>query len=574
MMSSEKTSRLTALVLCLGLVLGLSLLLGGQPRETPRPSLPIYRLSPHRCTLARLQELARRTVRAEGASGAASSNRLRLRSGGKVVEIHKASGGCWAADHDHLWNWEARPKLPGRTEAIKIAHECLQASQCLPEPGVSHPARVALASLPSTRMVKFDVKSRKRSPVIVLDQQVNFTTTLQVAGPGGAVQTLPVVGGGGEFNITLGHKGQVIAFSGVWRPIDRVEKWVSVIPRARADELYLKQMAQPGLKVVIQTVTLAYYSAPATQEQHFLYPVYAYTGVAERDGKSFSLRTVLLPATEFVPPVTASAVVPPPQPERTDKDLPLASSRISEAQKDPLKLRTAACSWQEGDKAAANAAGFLQGLKKDGWTINFDWGGRNAWVSDWADKADKWVDAADLVFYTGTANAGAGWYLWDRGAGASTTLTSARVTTIPGPVGPLWGQRNLEWIVIGACGPLQDNELEMFDGDAIARWKDTFHGLHQILGYASQTVATTEEGRLFTQYCCEDEETTIQAWFRTAKEVQPSHIPGGGPQVYAAAMYAGCHGKASPAHDHLWGHGFVADDPVVPEYFVVIWTPT
>jgi len=50
-----------------------------------------------------------------------------------------------------------------------------------------------------------------------------------------------------------------------------------------------------------------------------------------------------------------------------------------------------------------------------------------------------------------------------------------------------WGNRDLEWLVIEACGPLRP----LSDGkDVIERWGPTFAGLHILLGYATVSWVT------------------------------------------------------------------------------------
>ena len=103
----------------------------------------------------------------------------------------------------------------------------------------------------------------------------------------------------------------------------------------------------------------------------------------------------------------------------------------------------------------SNAQGFVDGLAADGWLVNFNWGDANAWESDWRRNDDTWVDAADFVFYTGHANMN-GWTLSSPDDGS---LSFTEVGAGPAAPGDLWGQNDLEWIIIAACGPLQDSLL-------------------------------------------------------------------------------------------------------------------
>jgi hypothetical protein len=101
-----------------------------------------------------------------------------------------------------------------------------------------------------------------------------------------------------------------------------------------------------------------------------------------------------------------------------------------------------------------------------GWHIDFNWGDANAWESDWRRNDDTWVDNADFVFYTGHASMD-GWVLSNPDDGF---LHFNEVGTSPQSPGDLWGQSDLEWAVIAACGPLQDDILASGGGDVLARW--------------------------------------------------------------------------------------------------------
>ena len=62
-----------------------------------------------------------------------------------------------------------------------------------------------------------------------------------------------------------------------------------------------------------------------------------------------------------------------------------------------------------------NAQGFVDEMRAEGWQRRFNWGNQAAWKSDWLHHSD---------------------------IGATPTSPS-----------DLWGQENLEWAVVAACGP-------------------------------------------------------------------------------------------------------------------------
>jgi hypothetical protein len=187
----------------------------------------------------------------------------------------------------------------------------------------------------------------------------------------------------------------------------------------------------------------------------------------------------------------------------------------------------------------------------------------------WRRNDDTWVDAADFVFYTGHANKD-GWVLSSPDDGF---LSFNEVGAGPATPGDLWGQQDLEWAVIAACGPLQDDLISAGGGDVLARWDGAFDGLHSLLGYGAITYDNTDEGKRIVQYA-KAGTPIIDSWFRTAREIQPSTNganPPDGPDVWVGAMYV-IAGSADPRNDHLWGHGSVAADPHHPNTLVCMWT--
>jgi hypothetical protein len=203
-----------------------------------------------------------------------------------------------------------------------------------------------------------------------------------------------------------------------------------------------------------------------------------------------------------------------------------------------------------------NAQGFVNELAASGWNIRFNWGDANAWESDWRRNDDQWVDAVDFVFYTGHANSD-GWVL------ANPDDNFLHFTETAGAA-DLWGANNAEWIVVAACGPLQD-ELVGSGGDVLDRWRNAFDGLHILMGYAQVTYDNEEEGKRLAQYA-KAGATIIQSWFRTAQEIQPSD------PIWAGAYYLG-NETGSTGGDHLWGVGSVGPDITSPTWRACSWVP-
>ena len=126
------------------------------------------------------------------------------------------------------------------------------------------------------------------------------------------VRDLPTVGGGGDFTLALGEGGDLIGYSGVWRPAGAAFD-AALVPRGRADDMYRGLFAaSQGLDLERVEAYLAYYAAPSFAMQEFLYPVYVYLATARIGDQLVPLRAVTLPATDFGP----SVELPRPAPAR------------------------------------------------------------------------------------------------------------------------------------------------------------------------------------------------------------------------------------------------------------------
>ena len=338
-----------------------------------------------------------------------------------------------------------------------------------------------------------------------------------------------------------------MGFSGAWRPISRVIKSAVLIPRAKADREFKSKQKKLGV-VLAGTFTahLVYFANP---NGRFLVPYYLYRAQSVNGKHRLLLRDTLIPATSFDAPMAIA-----PKPNR--RKPPAKEFLIPESKESSLIRREMAASWIAD--MGANCQGFLDVLKKDGWYEHFNHGNEYALETDWSTSDDLWVDAVDIIFYSGHAKT-KGWRVHppnDR---------TLRFDDVGGPP-DRYGVQDLEWIVIAACGPLQDSRItgEPLDGSVFSRWTGLFDGLHQLLGYGSRSMETDNEGRRFAKYCVQGH-TTIQAWFRAGKETQPVHMPDG-EKLYSGVLFGYRYGEMSPFRDHLWGYGWVAPDPKKPTY--------
>jgi hypothetical protein len=375
----------------------------------------------------------------------------------------------------------------------------------------------------------------------------------------------------------------VIGFHGVWREIRRVARRERVIGRRDADRRYLQQV---GGNVVFAKPTIAYYSAPAPFAQDVLYPVYVYSGTKVIDGDSIPLPNIMVPATRSGDSPASTATTPStkrmkderPRPGSTDPEHSEEARIGSFSSKPGFEVAASWIGTSDGLlNAEANVTGLLDALVADDWVVNFNWGDADALHSDWNVNRDQWADATDLIFYTGHAKLDS-WKLVSAVQNIPDVLLFQKLTYMDAASYP-FGAQDLEWILIAACGPLQDRTINPSpnnDENAIERWRGAFDGLHILLGYGSVSFDYGEEGRRFATHALEGQ-TIIDSWFRAAAETQPptnGRPEPNGPNVYAGAMWAEDSAATSPVNDHLWGHGSVAPDPKSPIRFKIMWVPT
>ncbi|MBD0329314.1 MAG: hypothetical protein ICV64_04340 [Thermoleophilia bacterium] len=483
---------------------------------------------------------------------------------GLVAEADSRTGGIWATDRDQLWNESLRPSLISPKEAYAVAADLLRRAGVMPQFADDSP--FALLELGAGRTVVATSEHGRRDQR-ELDVQARFTVTVRNPGVDGP-DLLPVVGGGGKFKAIFGDNGRPIGLHGLWRPVADEEFVDALSPDEAAAEF--REMTS-GLKAGNVRSFLAYYAAPVGVEQDVLAPVYVFGGTIAVERGNVPMRLVLIPATEYGPTFPKGEPQPPRKRQPGRIAAALGAPRRAVARGNPFEAGTSWIGLSGGLAGSqANAQGFVDGLAADGWLVNFNWGDANAWESDWRRNDDTWVDAADFVFYTGHADMN-GWTLASPDDGS---LVFNEVGSAPAAAsGDLWGRQDLEWAIVAACGPLQDEVLAAGGGDVLARWDGAFDGLHILMGYGAITFDNTEEGKRIVKYARQGT-PLIDAWFRTAQEIQPStngaEAPDG-PDVWVGAMWVAKSG-ADPRSDRLWGHGAVSADPTSPTSLACMWT--
>jgi Family of unknown function (DUF6345) len=528
--------------------------------------LPVYELSRPDVHPEKLDEILEHVFDARRPAREEVDGHIRATSGDISASVDAVAGSIFAADTRHQWREaKTKPELLSEGEAYRRARDVLQRLELMPQ--FDEQAPFAVTELGAGRTILATTASGTRE-THTLDVQARYAIGVRNQGVAGAPSLLPIVGGGGKFKVAYGDGGRPIGYSGSWRKAgdsELVEALDEREARERFDGL-VSHLDVSGIHGF-----LAYYSAPAGSAQEMLTPVWVFGGTLRVRGHAVPMRLVTIPATEHGPNLPTYTPQPPRQKQAGRLDL--ATSRRGDVTAHSVNPFEAGTSWigTSGGLAGShdNAEGFVDGLAADGWLVNFNWGDANAWESDWHRNDDTWVDAADFVFYTGHASKD-GWVLSSPDDGF---LSFNEVGAGPETPGDLWGQQDLEWIIIAACGPLQDDVISAGGGDVLGRWDGAFDGLHSLMGYGAITFDNTDEGRKVVEYAKQGT-PVIDAWFRAAQEIQPATngaSPPDGPDVWVGAMYVVA-GSADPRNDHLWGHGFVSADPHNPNTLVCMWT--
>ena len=186
-----------------------------------------------------------------------------------------------------------------------------------------------------------------------------------------------------------------------------------------------------------------------------------------------------------------------------------------------------------------NAAGFLHEASQSGIAVAFNYGDEAAFQRDFAKATDEFgVDSVDMTFYTGHAS------------GLGFTFASDRDRRMFYADQASWGETDLEWLVIAACGPLQETD---FGIKWWQQWGKAFNGLHLMLGYANTTYDNNREGRLLGQEMFENALTIRQAWANAATSIQTPN------EIYAV-MGVWDEAGFNNYNDHFWNLGPVGPD--------------
>lgn len=198
---------------------------------------------------------------------------------------------------------------------------------------------------------------------------------------------------------------------------------------------------------------------------------------------------------------------------------------------------------------------FVAYMKTKGATSQFVCGDACVYDSDFKDTSlggndANWTDNVDMFYYQGH---GGPWGVTNNSGDGFAHATEIR-----------WGDKDLEWAALDACSTLQ---WEADGKNVVERWGPSFQGMHLLLGYATATYDTPNEGWLFANYLMGNASTSPQrvrdAWINQAVETQGSDV------LIAWLAPIGQNGVTSAA-DYFHNKGPVGPD--IPNNQITGWT--
>ncbi|MGL4612148.1 MAG: DUF6345 domain-containing protein [Trueperaceae bacterium] len=381
-----------------------------------------------------------------------------------------------------------------------------------------------------------------------LDTHVFFDFKLNLTAP------IPLLGPGAKVKAVLNPEGRVTQLYYGLHGLKEIRS-VQILPRTRALSACTKAFAGANSNLQPSNVAaqLVYYVPEARDLLGKLEvsPSYACTGTAVLGKSNVTLRKIMINASTGKPLYTGSLGQDRSTPALTTQSIP----RVD------VGAEYVGVSQGLGG-SQDNANGFVTTMTASSIPVQFHWGDYAAWERDFKDPSfsgddTNWVDDVDMTFYTGHAN------------GNGFTFPSSFDDGFLNYNDALWGDSDLEWLVIAACGPLQLEEggLRWWQ-----RWGPAFQGLHQLLGYTTVSWDNTVEGQLMAQKILgtsgEAPRTIRQAWVETATQAQADNNV-----IWAYMVPFGSDGSSN-LDDYFWGKGTTTFDIALPSGFIHVSGPS
>lgn len=391
---------------------------------------------------------------------------------------------------------------------------------------------------PMTGHSEFEAVDMKGNAIsqkpIKLDTQVSLNLTLH--------ESIPYQGPGAKIKMAFDRSGQVTQLYYGLRNLVPTEK-VAILSKKVAIQKCAQKFEQVGENIEVNA-QLVYYAPSLDQKSERIYPYYECQGSVINKKSKAELKRAYVKATEKAPDIFDKVEEPNQKPG--DRRRAMASKNDSQIAPLAIPRTDVGVEWLGRPAglsgSARNAGGFARTFRDAGYTVQFNWGNYAAWESDFKDPSkggndNRYVDDVDAVFYTGHAN------------GNGFTFLSNRHDRFLHYNDARWGNRNLEWLVIAACGPLQSS----WSGQRWwQRWGPSFDGLHLLMAYATVSFDNEREGRIYARELLKGKKVR-HAWVKAAMRTQPSSV------TYAYMGTFGRHGMTN-YNDHFWGKGSVGPD--------------
>ncbi|TFG29841.1 hypothetical protein EU527_15280 [Candidatus Thorarchaeota archaeon] len=213
-----------------------------------------------------------------------------------------------------------------------------------------------------------------------------------------------------------------------------------------------------------------------------------------------------------------------------------------------------------------NTEGFYNWMGiSGGYSREFNWHEYSAWEEDFVDASfggtdTEWVDAVDFV------------YLHSHGGPNGISFTSKHDQTFLNFSEMRLGDGDLETLAIDACKTLAWRDKH--GNNVFSRWGPAMQGIHQVCGFATNSVNSAKTGPKFGLYITGlsllNSATIVNAWFRACLETEPS-------DSVSAVFYATKSTNPyqpqqdDPIHDHAYGFGYVCSDPTPGTYLNFVY---
>ena len=440
-----------------------------------------------------------------------------------------------ALDLDALFTSAKKTPAPDADDAIEKALEALHSAKLLPGDAFLPDGAFEDKTLSGhSEFEAFDADGKLLGGAPVkLDTHVYFEFALGEQG-----RRVLYEGPGAKLKLVFDGLGNTTQLYYGMRGLEAVDK-VKVISPVEAQIACTKVLSgqeldperkgsEPGSQAEVKaSAKLVYYAPPLSQKVDMIYPYYACEGSSQVEGDEINLRQVYVKATERAPDLNELAA------SEAASTQNLTSQAVGR-----VDVGTQWVGESQGlGGSAGNAGGFANTFSSAGYPVQFNWGDFNAWERDFKDPSNggndrNYVDDVDAVFYTGHAG------------GSSFTFPGTNDDGSLHYSEASWGEKDLEWLVIAACGPLQATSGNK---SWAQRWGSSFDGLHLLLAYANVSNDNQREGRIYAEELLKGRKVR-QAWVKAATDVQPSRV------TYAYMGVIGPDGIAN-INDYFWGKG-------------------